>query len=374
MRRRVLGLVTIFTIGCGAGSAPANDTRSDAAAARSDSGGGAPLDGPSDSTVPGDGALLADAASSGPGDDGGSESLDGRIDDGGSESLDGSVGDGAALPPALTWTLEFSGSPVRSVWGSGPNDVYGVGTYDLIVHSTGNGVWTPQSSGTNGVILYGVWGSGPNDVYVAPGINTMLHSTGDGGWTHEGFSSGVTFRGVWGSGPNDVYTYGATYHWTSAGWTAVTLTVGSEPVLAMWGSSSTDIYAGGDFGNVYHFDGSYWRPQMVVPVAQALSRLTGSGPNDIYVSDGTSVYHSTGDGNWPTQSIPLASNDGVYVLFAVSATAVYAVTSTSVLRSAGDGTWVAQAVSKLSLPFAMWGSSPTDLYIATEGGILHGTL
>jgi hypothetical protein len=282
-------------------------------------------------------------------------------------------GEAGAPPPALTWTLEYSGNQIRAVWGSGPNDVYGVGDGSIIVHSSGTGSWAYETTDTV-AILYGIWGSGPGDVYIAPYINAILHSTGDGGWADQGFASGAVFKGVWGSGPGDVYTFQTTEHFTAdAGWTPVTIGTGGEQVLGMWGSAANDIYAAGNLGNVYHFSGSAWRPQNVVGTT-SLTSITGSGPSDIYVTDGFHIYHSTGDGNWAAQSVQLSTSQVVRGLFAVSATAVYAVVDGSVFRSGGDGTWIEQAFAgATSVPaFGIWGSSPRDLYLATTAGVYHG--
>src|SRR5262249_3126925 len=121
-------------------------------------------------------------------------------------------------PPELIWTRENAPlTLLRAIWGSGPGDIYAVGDGGVILHSSGDGTWKTQSSGTS-ANLYGLWGSGPNDVYVAVFSNVVLHSVGDGVWQHEGFPPGRTFNGVWGSGPDDVYAFGGgAYHATMSG-------------------------------------------------------------------------------------------------------------------------------------------------------------
>ena len=99
-----------------------------------------------------------------------------------------------------------------AVWGSGPTDIYAVGDNGHIEHSTGDGQWKTQPSGT-GETLYGLWGSGPGDVYVAVYSNVIFHSKGDGKWEHQQFPVGINFHGVWGSSAGDVYAfYGGVYH------------------------------------------------------------------------------------------------------------------------------------------------------------------
>ncbi len=77
-----------------------------------------------------------------------------------------------------------------SVWASAPDDVYAAGS-DL-VHSTGDGRWTPVVLPASGPLRY-VWGRGKDDVFAGvPG--GLLHLTG-GAWQKTGFgqdSAGVS--------------------------------------------------------------------------------------------------------------------------------------------------------------------------------------
>jgi hypothetical protein len=71
-----------------------------------------------------------------------------------------------------------------AIWGSGPSDIYAVGTNGTLAHSTGDGTWTAQATETS-ANLTGIWGSGPNDIYVSVNANVILHSTGSGDWEHQ---------------------------------------------------------------------------------------------------------------------------------------------------------------------------------------------
>jgi hypothetical protein len=133
---------------------------------------------------------------------------------GGSNSLGGdgilhSTGGGTSA----TWTMELNlgfttTSQVLGLWGSGSGDVYAVGEGGTIYHSTGNGTWTSQTSGTS-QDLSAVWGSGSGDVYAVGASGTVLHSTGTGTWTALASNTTQNLVGVWGSGSTDVYAVGA---------------------------------------------------------------------------------------------------------------------------------------------------------------------
>lgn len=71
-------------------------------------------------------------------------------------------------PPAGTWFL--------SVWGTGADDVYAVGSPGLIVHWDGTD-WTCQESGTS-VILTEIWGDG-SDIYICGHDGVILKKSGN---------------------------------------------------------------------------------------------------------------------------------------------------------------------------------------------------
>ena len=59
-------------------------------------------------------------------------------------------------------------------------------------------------------------------------------------------------------------------------------------MTGIWGASSNDVYvARGSASEALHWDGSTLTS---IPFAQA-NKITGSGPNDIWVAFGTSITH-----------------------------------------------------------------------------------
>jgi hypothetical protein len=92
----------------------------------------------------------------------------------------------APLPPQLRFTSEYN-AVVSGIWGSGPNDIYAVGSTGSLLHSVGDGKWTSQDPKTS-YNLTGVWGTGPDNIYVSVESNFILHSTGDGTWKHQEYS------------------------------------------------------------------------------------------------------------------------------------------------------------------------------------------
>src|SRR5574339_663805 len=186
------------------------------------------------------------------------------------------------------------------VWGSGPNDVYAVGSgysgaafLPLLYHNNGS-TWTatslPLPAGVTSGYLYGIWGSSTNDVYAVGYGNTgtttiplLYHSNGSS-WSEAGLPApsgwnSVNFRGIWGSGTSDVHVagYGSNgsnllpllYHKDSSNWAASTLSLEggwrSGYLYGVWGSTASDVYTvvSGNNGSglrplLYYNDGSGW--------------------------------------------------------------------------------------------------------------------
>ena len=96
-----------------------------------------------------------------------------------------------AEPPELKWTqmVSFSTADLYGVWGTGPEDVFAVGSGGAILHYDGE-EWSVQDSGVT-VRLYAVWGSSSSNVFAVGGGGSILRYDG----------SRVVARSVW----NDVY-------------------------------------------------------------------------------------------------------------------------------------------------------------------------
>ena len=119
-----------------------------------------------------------------------------------------STGDGS-------WTLQATvNANLAMIWGSGPKDLDAIGVGEIgttftgyISRSPGDYTWSGQvlnpDPGTGNI-----WGSSATDVYIVGGPGFVLHSTGDGTWTSES-------TGQPNAGASDVYAIGAAAPTTS---------------------------------------------------------------------------------------------------------------------------------------------------------------
>jgi hypothetical protein len=77
-----------------------------------------------------------------------------------------------------TWSVStnVANKALFGLWGSGPNDIWAVGSEGAIIHWNGS-AWSSSASGTTGQ-LFDVWGSGPSDVWVVGREGILLHWDG----------------------------------------------------------------------------------------------------------------------------------------------------------------------------------------------------
>ncbi|MGC4122176.1 MAG: hypothetical protein QM765_47870 [Myxococcales bacterium] len=192
--------------------------------------------------------------------------------------------DGQAFSPAGP-----AGPMLMAVWGAAADDVFVAGYDGHLAHFDG-AAWTPMTSGATGA-LYGLWGTSGRDVY-AVGEEALLHYDGVS-WSPATSNVTSTLRAVWGSGPGDVWAvgeYGAILHYDGARWERVP--GGADLQLTgLWGSSPRDIYAVGTKQRLLRWDGSTWSP-IAHQAGEILNSVWGAGPGDVWAAGGFgSVVH-----------------------------------------------------------------------------------
>lgn len=258
-------------------------------------------------------ALLASSAGCGPSDPSGAGGTGG---DGGS-----------AAEPA--WHVVYDGNALGgsllSVWGSGPADVFAVGGG---LGNTGFGAVAWHFDGTSWKDLapggadsfWWVSGTGPNDVWMVGEKGRMTH------WNGSSFEelprvTTATIWGLWAASPTDAWASAGTpgkgtaaendviLHWDGAAWSKVTLP--GKPLgrslNKVWGTSSDDLYAVGEFATVWHKKGADWLLESDPPVAKStLLTVFGCSASDVYAVGGSDVIHSDGT-SWSKAEVSLSN-------------------------------------------------------------------
>jgi hypothetical protein len=247
-----------------------------------------------------------------------------------------------------TWTSKKVSTRVEWIWGSGRTDVYASDdTGGTLSHSGGDDVWSAVALPTTPSNVRGIWGPSASEVLVACGYKdtgngAILHLRG-GSWTAE--PTYYLMKRVWGSSATDLVAIGGsgdTLYRSSGDGNWINKTVGNGlPMNALWGSGPGDVYAvlspyNMNMGNAYvahsRADGS-WTLERGVAVEE-LFAVWGSGPRDVYLGGRTIAaqaaddrgvfYHSTGDGQWSSVTLPVEIQLGaINVVWGSSATDVY---------------------------------------------------
>jgi hypothetical protein len=312
-----------------------------------------------------------------------------------------------------TWTPSPTGIALggtrRRAWGSGPKDIYVVGSQ--VIHWDGT-IWSTVDVGMPQAIFTDVWGSASDDVFIVGWGGAIVHGNRTS-WTAMRSGISGTLWGVWGRGPNDVLAVGDdVLHWDGASWRVMAASTGylsvsgtpsgdafaagyPDPIArfvktgwtapsaasptgvldGVWGSGSGDVHVVGD-GGISRWDGQAWATEDETP---GLKAVWGAASDDVFaVGQGGAILHSDGTG-WTAMASGVTSpsftffdvwgsrHDGVDDVFVVGNTGDPSV----VLR--GDGTsWSAFPMMPRTGLDAIWGSRFDDVFaVGNHGAIVH---
>ena len=270
---------------------------------------------------------------------------------------------------------------INGLWGSGPKDVWAVGTTpSTIMHYDGS-VWTAAAN-PNLNPLTRIWGSGPTDVW-ALGGSSLLHYGGSA-WSAVSGSGLATFNSGATTGPTNIWVAGDSgqvVHFDGNSWTPAF----SAPEVwsSMWAGSPSDIWGLNAAGSLYHYNGqAVTKDPSPLFTGKTLTSLWGTAPNDVWVASLTEVFRWDGTA-WTAQ----VTDSGV-MLGGISGSggaggpdAWFAATSGRVFHHKGTADCLASHTCWSLAPTpsmftgvlrAIWGSSASDLWAAGDfGGISH---
>jgi len=284
-----------------------------------------------------------------------------------------------------TWKLETTGVPAKDllgVWGSSSTDIYVVGAGGTILHSTGNGTWTAQTSNTS-ENLYAVSGSGPGDVYIVGKNATVLHSTGNGSWTAQNFGVGTTlndFTKLWVASTSDVWALredvGYVYHTTGNGtWNYYGLPTSSQYVRALSGWSTTALIGGTGFIAAGNTTTAFAKQS--VTTTEVILDLHARTSDEWWASaTNGKVFFSAGGGTWNPIDTGLtgSSTFNVKAIWAAGAGDVYiGVAGGTIYHMNSSQVWSKENGVAISTFISdIWGSSANDLYsVGGSGALFH---
>ncbi|MCK5100776.1 MAG: hypothetical protein KAR45_21890 [Desulfobacteraceae bacterium] len=248
------------------------------------------------------------------------------------------------------------------------------------------------------ILFSGVWGSSANDIFIVgrknrstypqpePGI--ILHYNGNV-WQEMEVTNLDKLKGVWGTSSTNVYAvggYGKIWHYNGTAWQIVLENGLADGLREIWGSSASDIFAVGhkiidnnSCGVILHYDGSVWgRIHIEEDPSPYYSAVWGSSSTDVFV-DG---FYSVCDGNEcvPCDDCILHFNDTAWTRMVFSsgsrATGIWGTSSSNVYATdllggvyKYNGSYCSTIKEQMDYyndGGAIWGSSSTDIFVVGD--------
>lgn len=197
-----------------------------------------------------------------------------------------------------------------------------------------------------------------------------LDACGTIGWSSLG-SPALGFTAIWGSSATDVWAGGTAglFHWNGDEWSPVTTPLGQ--VNRLWGLAANAVFAIGTNG-VYRFDGTSW--SKLDTGGRTLGAIHGTAANDLFAVSSGDLVHWNGSA-WSV----VASTGSIYVpdVFSPAAGEAWLVGIHPQDGKPGlwhwDGTNLSVAnVAARGEYYALWGSSASDVYaVGPQGKVVH---
>lgn len=298
--------------------------------------------------------------------------------------------DDASPPPTFNWIHQFTGPrSLFSVWGSAPNDVFAVGGTagtESILHYNGTN-WSTQVDGVFPLReLAFVWGTSSTDVFTGGGQfpGQILHYDGNNWSAQFDADHFDQITGIWGFSPTDVFAVttnsstgkGRIYHFDGNNWTQQLETnTNGEQFKAVWGSSSSNVFAVGDNGIIFYYNGVNWSQQNS-GVNTFFRAIWGSSATDVFAIGGNGVILHFDGNSWSQQFSP--TNKQFLGIWGVSSTEILAVGDPGQdgdLHYYNGNSWLTLPIVSSEPLTGIWGSSLNDIFIVGQfGGIFHGGL
>jgi hypothetical protein len=233
---------------------------------------------------------------------------------------------------------------IRSIHGTGPDNLISVGCRGLVYSRTGM-EWNLLSDGFRGRGFLSMWGISDQEIYLAD-WDTFLKWDGSALSTMPGIPQGWV-RGLWGTDSENIYgvaettgNQGGLMHWDGETWSYspvpaagnlfdlwgfddqnifvagengfigywnggewIVMPSGTTQTLwAIWGTSANRMFAAGDNGTVLYFDGDSWNP-ITTDSSCDFKSIRGTVSGDVWLcgnimADYTSRIYRLNDGNW----------------------------------------------------------------------------
>ena len=197
-----------------------------------------------------------------------------------------------------------------------------------------------------------------------------LGTTNGGRWQNQ-LPQSNNLGGVWGSSSSDVFAvgdYGTILHYNGSTW--VNMSSGTSKLLySVWGTSSSDVFAVGYDGTILHYNGSTWSA-MRSYYAGILWGVWGSSSSDVFaVGDSGTILHYNGN-TWSNMSSD--TTNSLYGVWGSSSSDIFAVGWLGTILHFNGNTWSNMSSGTANHLYRVWGTSSSDIFaVGWLGTILH---
>ncbi len=226
-----------------------------------------------------------------------------------------------------TKSRKREGTPIHALWAVRPESVWAAGGHGRLFHYH-DSKWQRHDTHAKAT-LHGVWAASDEHVFAVGDDNTLVRRRPSGWERSRDPGSHGDWRGVWGTSPVNVVAVGsgpgdgsdtnwAVTRYNGHRWTRMELPelaelapddfrrLARQRLQAIWGSSSSDVFAVGSHGLILHHNGHRWE-LMESPTQQDLLSVWGSGPEDVWaVGRNHTRLHYDGE-RWSPLAPPLTT-------------------------------------------------------------------
>lgn len=299
----------------------------------------------------------------------------------------GSTGGGAFQPAVLTydggsWAKSvFAFSSINAIWGTAADDVWFNDALSTMWHYDGAQLTFLRDDAGSPLRLdntYGLWGASRDSYWAGALFGQVLHYDGSA-WKVAAQPGHL--RALWGSSDNDVWGVGnaqldAGRSWPYAGsdlFHGSTTQWSSQPaptdrrLMAVHGTSASNVWVAGAGGTVLRYDGGTWAPLLPQSalLKAPLDSVWGSGPTNVWATGpDAGLLHSDGTG-WS-----VAAPGSFTSLHGTAASDLWAVGPSGARHFDGQ-TWSDRSAGLDAGLVTVWAMSTSEVWGGSDDGTLY---
>jgi len=267
-----------------------------------------------------------------------------------------------------------------AVFGFAANHVFAVGEKGTIIHYDGN-AWSPVESGTTSD-LHAIWGFADGGAVAVGDFGTVLVYDGNS-WRVVFGGRPIRFNDAYGFSADEIFFVGrygeydgVIRHLDGREWRFA-----REEMLSVWGFAPDDVFAAGEFGALYHFDGAAW-DKLASRTLEHLSGVHGAKDDErvrVYVVGNQGTLRYTEDPTYAAWGPMVPPVDAIFDMRDVWAAApdnVYAVGSVGTLLRLTSPTTIRWTTEEIGLSSsglnAITGRAADDIVaVSVDGRVFH---